>query len=58
MEELLQPRTDAGVVAQAVVALLVVGALAWRTRRDADLLRLVLGGGFFLGGLFVLRAMH
>lgn len=58
MEELLQPRTDAGVVAQAVVVLLVVVALAWRVRRDHDLLRLVLGGGVFVAGLFVLRAMH
>ncbi len=58
MEELLQPRTDAGVVAQAVVVLLVVVALAWRVRRDRDLLRLVLGGGVFVAGLFVLRAMH
>lgn len=58
MEELLQPRTDAGVLAQAVVVLLVVATLAWRTRRDPDLLRLVLGAGMFAGGLFVLRAMH
>ncbi len=58
MEQLLQPRTDAGVAAQAVVLLVVVIALAWRVRRDPDLLRLVLGGGLFVGGLFVLRAMH
>lgn len=58
MEELLQPRTDAGVLAQAIVAAVVVAALAWRVRRDRDLLRLVLGGGVFLAGLFVLRAMH
>lgn len=36
----------------------VVRALAWRVRTDRDLLRLVLGGGVFLAGLFVLRAMH
>ena len=58
MEELLQPRTDAGVLTQAVLLVVVVAALAWRTRRDRDLVRLVLGGGFFIGGLFVLRAMH
>lgn len=58
MEELLQPRTDAGVAAQAVLAVVLVAALAWRVRRSADLLRLVLGAGVFLGGLFVLRAMH
>lgn len=58
MEELLQPRTDAGVAAQAALALALVAGLAWRVRRNPDLLRLVLGGGVFVGGLFVLRAMH
>lgn len=58
LEGLLQPTTDAGVAAQAIVAALLVAALAWRVRRDADLLRLVLGGGTLLAGLFVLRAMH
>lgn len=56
--ELLQPRTDAGVLAQAIVAATAVAALAWRVRADRDLLRLVLGGGVFVAGLFVLRAMH
>lgn len=58
MEELLQPRTDAGVLAQAIVAAAVVAILAWRARGDRDVLLLVLGGGVFLAGLFVLRAMH
>lgn len=58
MEELLQPRTDAGVLAQVAVVVTLVGLLAWRVRRDMDLLRLVLGAGMFTLGLFVLRAMH
>lgn len=58
MEELLQPRTDAGVLAQVVVVLVVVGVLAWRARHAPDVLRLVLGAGMFTLGLFVLRAMH
>lgn len=58
MEELLQPRTDAGVLAQAAVVLVLVAAGAWRVRRSPDLLRLVVGLGVFVGGLFVLRAMH
>lgn len=58
MEELLQPRTDAGVAVQAAIALVLVAAAAWRVRRSPDLLRLVLGAGVFVGGLFVLRAMH
>lgn len=58
VEELLQPRTDAGVLAQVGVVVTLVGLLAWRVRRDVDLLRLVLGAGMFVLGLFVLRAMH
>lgn len=58
MEEFLQPRTDAGVLAQVIAAAVVMSLLAWRSHRDRDLLRLVLGGGMFLAGLFVLRAMH
>lgn len=58
MDALLQPRTDAGVLAQAIVLLVVVVAVAWRVRHDADLVRLVVGAGVFGAGLFVLRAMH
>lgn len=58
VEELLLPRTDGGVAVQAALASAAVAALAWRVRGDRDLLRLVLGGGMFLAGLFVLRAMH
>lgn len=58
MERLLQPHTDLGVGIQAVIAVVLVAALAWRVRSDGDLLRLVLGAGMLLGGLFVLRAMH
>lgn len=58
MEEFLQPRTDAGVLAQAITAAMLVAGLAWRVRADRDLLWLVLGGGMFVAGLFVLRAMH
>ena len=58
LDGLLQPTTDAGVAAQAVIAVLLVSVLAWWVRRDVDLLRLVVGAGVLLGGLFVLRAMH
>jgi hypothetical protein len=58
VEELLQPRTDAGVLTQVGVVVALVALLAWRVRRDTDLLRLVLGAGMFTLGLFVLRAMH
>ncbi len=58
MEQLLRPHTDAGVLAQALVVGVFVSLVAWRVRRDADLLRLTIGAGMFIAGLFVLRAMH
>jgi hypothetical protein len=55
--ELLLPRTDAGVLVQAVVVVLAL-ALLYRPARRAALLQLWAGGGVFLAGLFVLRASH
>jgi hypothetical protein len=55
--ELLLPRTDAGVVAQAVVVAVVFALLLWPARRAA-LLQLWAGGLMFTAGLFMLRAMH
>lgn len=55
--ELLLPRTDAGVLGQAVVVS-VLGVLLLRPARRAGLLQLWLGGAVFTAGLFVLRAAH
>lgn len=55
--ELLLPRTDAGVLAQAVV-LSVVFALLLRPARRAGVLQLWLGAVVFTTGLFALRAAH
>jgi hypothetical protein len=55
--ELLLPRTDLGVLVQAVVVLLAL-ALLYRPARRAALLQLWAGGAVFLAGLFVLRASH
>ena len=55
--ELLLPRTDAGVLAQAVV-LAVVFALLLRPARRAAVFQLWLGGLVFMTGLFMLRAAH
>ncbi len=55
--ELLLPRTDAGVLAQAVVVSLV-GALLLRPARRAGLMQLWVGGAVFAAGLFMLRAAH
>ncbi len=58
MSELLQPRTDAGVLAQAAIVGLVLAVALYRVRRDRDARLLVLGSAVFLLGLFVLRAAH
>ena len=55
--ELLLPRTDAGVLAQAA-AVAVLFALVWRPARHAELLQLWSGAAVFTAGLFMLRAVH
>ena len=55
--ELLLPRTDAGVLVQAVVVAAVF-ALLYRPARRAALLQLWAGSLAFVLGLFVLRASH
>lgn len=55
--ELLLPRTDAGVVAQAAVVALLFGILA-RPARRAGLLQLWAGALMLVAGLFVLRGAH
>jgi hypothetical protein len=58
IRDLLLPTTDAGVFAQAVLALVVFVALFVRVRRERDLRLLVVGGAVFTAGLFMLRAAH
>ncbi len=55
--ELLLPRTDAGVLVQAIVVVIVFAVLL-RPARRAALMQLWLGGAAFTLGLFVLRASH
>lgn len=55
--DLLLPSTDAGVLFQAVVVV-VVFALLYRPARRSQLLQLWVGSLAFLAGLFVLRASH
>ncbi len=55
--ELLLPRTDAGVLVQAVVVVALL-ALLYRPARRAALLQLWLGAAVFTLGLFMLRASH
>lgn len=55
--ELLLPRTDAGVLVQAAVVV-VVFALLLRPARRAALMQLWVGSAAFTAGLFALRASH
>ena len=55
--DVLLPRTDAGVLFQAVLVALVF-ALLFRPARKAALVQLWLGAATFTAGLFVLRAAH
>jgi hypothetical protein len=58
MRDLLLPTTDAGVFAQAGIALVVFVVLFVIARRDRDLRLLVVGAAVFTAGLFMLRAAH
>lgn len=58
MDELLQPRTDAGVLAQVLVVVLVWAVALWRVRRSRDARLLTAGLGVFVLGLMALRAAH
>jgi hypothetical protein len=55
--DLLPPRTDAGVAAQAVVVAFVFALLLVPARR-LQLMQLWTGGLVFTAGLFMLRANH
>jgi hypothetical protein len=56
MRDLLLPTTDAGVVAQAGLALVVLVILFVLARRARDLRLLVVGTAVFTAGTFLLRA--
>ncbi len=58
MIELLLPRTDAGVVVQAVVAVVIIGLALWFARRRPDARLLVIGVAVLTAALFGLRAVH
>lgn len=58
MIDVLLPRTDAGVAAQAALAVVVLGFTLLRVRHDPDLRRLVVGFSVLTAGWFALRALH
>ena len=58
MTDLLLPRTDAGVGAQALLAVVVFGLALWATRRNRDAMVFVAGLATFTAGLMALRTLH
>lgn len=55
--DLLLPRTDAGVLGQAILLSIVFGLLI-RPARRAELMQLWVGGAVLTTGLYMLRAAH
>ncbi len=58
MRDLLLPRTDAAVLAQALVAGVVFATALLLARRNRELVLLVIGFATVTCGLFGLRALH
>jgi hypothetical protein len=58
IEEVLLPRTDAGVAAQFGVVVVATVVLSWIARRERSVVTLILGVAMVLLGLMALRAMH
>ncbi len=58
MEEILQPRTDGGVLAQGAIIALLFALGFIRVRHDRDGRLLLAGLAVFTLGLFALRAAH
>jgi hypothetical protein len=56
--DLWSPQTDAGVVAQVIVTLLVVGVLVWLVRREKALVQLVVGVGMVVLAWYGFRTIH
>lgn len=56
--DLALPRTDAAVLVQVVVALLVFGLALWKVRHDRDLRTFVAGLATLTLALFALRTLH
>lgn len=58
VRDLLMPTTDAGVLAQAITAIVLIAVLLLATRRQRALRVVVVGGGVLVVALMALRAAH
>jgi len=58
MKELLLPRSDAGVLVQTVVAVIVLGLALVLVRRDRELRLLMIGLAVLTTAWFAVRSVH
>lgn len=58
LTDLIWPTTDAGVVAQLVLLVVLVAVAVWRTWHIPELRLFALSLGVFVLGLMALRAAH
>ncbi len=56
--DLWSPQTDAGVVAQVFITLLVIGVVVWFVRREKALVQLVVGIGMVVLAWYGFRTIH
>lgn len=58
MGELWSPRTDAGVLVQVIVTILLVIVLVWVVRRERSLVLLIVGIGMVVLAWYGIRGLH
>lgn len=56
--DLWSPQTDAGVLAQVIITLVVIGVLIWFVRREKALVQLVVGVGMVVLAWYGFRTIH
>jgi hypothetical protein len=56
--DLWSPQTDAGVVAQVIITLVLIGVLVWLVRREKALVQLVVGVGMVVLAWYGFRTIH
>jgi hypothetical protein len=55
---LWSPRTDLGVLVQAIITLAIIAALTFAVRREKALVQLVIGIGMVVLAWFAFRTLH
>jgi hypothetical protein len=58
VNDLWSPRTDAGVIAQVVITILIIAILTWAVRRERSLVLLVVGIGTVVLAWYGVRGLH